>query len=325
MAKKDDLPAMPFYTGDWFKAGDVRSLTVEQRGIWIDMLFYMWESNERGYLVDASGKPYTIPELSRMIGLPEDLLKQNLEQMESKKIFSARENDGAIYCRRMVRDQRIREIRKEVGKIGGIRNKEKNLLKQNDKQNDKQITENENEIEDENNSLKEGIVRETKLEPLDERKSQYGGPSFGEVKEFFTQNNRSVDEAVIFWNEYEQKKWYVSNREGEPTRKLKTTRDWMLKAEQWIKKARISEIDRRKNKSEYQQKIENSTYKHAFQKPKDYSCECGCGKPGTIRMGKYLVATRKCYDRLKTQEAEGFSHISNVIKSLNNKNNEVTT
>lgn len=323
MAKKDDLPAMPFYTGDWFKAGDVRSLTVEQRGIWIDMLFYMWESNERGVLVDASGQPYTISELSRMIGLSEDLLKQNLKQMESKKIFSLRESDGAIFCRRIVRDQRIREIRKEVGKIGGNRNKEKNLLKQNDKQKDKQITENENEIEDENNSLKEGIIRETTLEPLDERKSQFGGPTFGAVKEFFIQNNRSVDEAVIFWNEYEQKKWYVSNREGEPTRKLKTTRDWMLKAEQWIKKARISEIDKSKNKSEFQQRIENSTYKPAYQTPKNTNCECGCGKSGTMRMDKYLVASRKCYEKLKAEESAGFQILGSVIKSLNNKNEEV--
>jgi len=320
MAKKDDLPAMPFYTGDWFKAGDVRSLTVEQRGIWIDMLFYMWESNERGYLVDASGQPYTISELSRMIGLSEDLLKQNLKQMESKKIFSLRESDGAIFCRRIVRDQRIREIRKEVGKIGGIRNKEKNLLKQNDKQKDKQITE--NEIEDENKSLKEGIIRETKLEPLDERKSQYGGPTFGAVKEFFTQNNRLVDEAVIFWNEYEQKKWYVSNREGEPTRKLKTTRDWMLKAEQWIKKARINEIDKSKNKTDFQQKIENSTYRPAYPTAKNTMCECGCGKSGIMRMDKYLVASRACCEKLKKEEAAGFKILGNVIKSLNRNKTE---
>jgi len=170
--KKDDLPAMPFYTGDWFKAGDVRSLTVEQRGIWIDMLFYMWESNERGVLVDASGKPYTTEELSRMIGLPEDLLKQNLKQMESKKIFSLRDLDGAIYCRRMMKDAEIRKIRKEIGKIGGNRNKEKNLLKQNDKQNTKQNTENEieNEIEIYNN--KEGVTGGEE-ESLDALKKAY--------------------------------------------------------------------------------------------------------------------------------------------------------
>lgn len=162
--KKDDLPAIQWYTGDWFKAGDVRSLTVEQRGIWFDMLNYMWESNERGYLVDASGKPYTTEELSRMIGMTEDLLKQNLKQMESKKIFSVRESDGAIYCRRMVRDEEIRRIRKEVGKIGGNRNKEKNLLKQNDKQSTKQITEDEVEDENEDNtSLMEGGTGETDL------------------------------------------------------------------------------------------------------------------------------------------------------------------
>ena len=113
MAKKDDLPAMMFYVGDWLKAPDIQCLDYETKGIWFEMLCYMWESNERGYLT------YTIQELARLLRLSEDLLKQKLEQLLKRGIYSVRETDGAIYSRRMVRDQEIREIRKKSGSLGG--------------------------------------------------------------------------------------------------------------------------------------------------------------------------------------------------------------
>jgi hypothetical protein len=325
--KKDDLPAMPFYTGDWFKAGDVRSLTVEQRGIWIDMLFFMWESNERGVLVDASGKPFTTEELGRMVGMSEDLLKQNLKQMESKKIFSLRDLDGAIFCRRMIKDAQIRAIRKEVGQIGGNQNKIKNLLKQNDKQTDKQNTENEIENETEvykEESLRETNPKETTLEPVDERKSQSGGPTYGAVKEFFIQNNRSSDEALNFWNEYEQKKWHVTNPDGYPTRRIKTGRDWQLKAEQWIIKARTQEKDREKNKPDFLKKTENRTFRPAEFK-KTIMCANDCGKPGIMKMGDdsrrmFDVCSRKCYEEVKIKNENSFTEIGKLIKQM-----EITT
>ncbi len=79
------------------------------------------------------------------------------------------------------------------------------------------------------------------LEPIESRKSMYGGPSFEEVKYFFCElNKRPDEEAVNFWNDYEGKKWWVLNKDG-PSRRLKTTRDWQLKAEQWIQKNRMKE------------------------------------------------------------------------------------
>lgn len=115
MKKKDDLPSMPFYVGDWLKAPDIQCLDYELKGIWFEMLCFMWESDERGVL------KYTMPELSRLLRLPEVLLEQKLKQLSSKGIFSVRESDGAIYSRRMVRDQSIRIIRTIAGSKGGRR------------------------------------------------------------------------------------------------------------------------------------------------------------------------------------------------------------
>lgn len=211
-SKKDDLPAMPFYTGDWFKAGDVRSLPLEQRGLWIDMLFYMWESNERGYLVSGSGEPYTLSELSRMIGLPEDLLNQNLNQMESKKIFSVRESDGAIYCRRMVRDQQIREIRKNAGKLGGNPNLVKGLVGGLDNQKGNQNTEYESENENEIKASNKRI------------------PDLEDVKTYFSAKGYPAEEGESFFNHFAGQGWVTGS--GMPIT------NWRLKAENWHKDQR---------------------------------------------------------------------------------------
>lgn len=141
MNKKDDLPAMPFYVGDWLKAPDIQSLSHELKGIWFDMICYMWESTERGYLL------YNMEELSRLLRLPEVLLEQKLKQIASKNIFSVRESDGAIYCRRMVRDQKIREIRTKAGSLGGRRTFARNFAQAKSRAKCENENENEN-IED---------------------------------------------------------------------------------------------------------------------------------------------------------------------------------
>lgn len=115
MDKKDDLPAMPFYVGDWLKAPDIQCLSYDLKGLWFEMLCYMWESTERGFLI------YSKEELSRLLRISEDLLEQKLKQLLSKGIYSVREIDGAMYSRRMVRDQKIREIRTKAGSLGGRR------------------------------------------------------------------------------------------------------------------------------------------------------------------------------------------------------------
>jgi hypothetical protein len=118
MAKKYDLPAMPFYWGDWFKCPEVRALSPEARCLWFEMLGLMWESTERGYLTLA-GKPMTKETISRCLGFACDLLERLLAELLEYGVCSVRD-DGAIFNRRMVRDAEISSKRASAGKIGGI-------------------------------------------------------------------------------------------------------------------------------------------------------------------------------------------------------------
>lgn len=118
MAKKHDLPAMPFYFGDWMKAPEIRALPLDTRMVWFEMLGFMWESTERGYLT-INGHPIPMSSLAQMIGVTEVLLEQKFKQLSDFAVFSIRESDGAIYSRRMVRDEDIRNIRQKAGSEGG--------------------------------------------------------------------------------------------------------------------------------------------------------------------------------------------------------------
>lgn len=116
MVKKKDLPAMPFYIGDWQKAPEIRALDLDVRMIWFEMMCFMWESTERGYL-SINGHPVENEVLARMLGVVITKLEQALLQMEKYNVYSKKE-DGTIFSRKMVRDEAIRQARSRAGTKG---------------------------------------------------------------------------------------------------------------------------------------------------------------------------------------------------------------
>ena len=125
MATKTNLPAMPFYVGDWLKCPEVKVLQPDVRGLWFDMICYMWESVERGVMVKPNHHPYSKEEIIRMIGLDCSNSGNWLNVLIDNGVCSIRESDGAIYSRRMVRDEDIRHKRSRAGTKGGDTTKAK--------------------------------------------------------------------------------------------------------------------------------------------------------------------------------------------------------
>lgn len=119
MAKKQDLPAMPFYVGDWLKCPEVKVLPPDVRGLWFDMICYMWESVERGVMVKPNNQPYAKIEIIRMIGLDCAGSSAWLDTLIENGVCSIREADGAIFSRRMVKEEDVRQKRRCAGKKGG--------------------------------------------------------------------------------------------------------------------------------------------------------------------------------------------------------------
>lgn len=123
MAKKQEIP-MPFFTGDWIRCPELRVLPPDVRGLWMDMLCYMWESVERGVMVMPNGQPCTKDDVVRIIGTDSSGSTGWLDVLIENKVCEVRE-DGAIYSRRMVKDNLISEKRRLAGKKGGESTKAK--------------------------------------------------------------------------------------------------------------------------------------------------------------------------------------------------------
>src|ERR1700722_20477218 len=93
------LPWAKWFVSDWRKDAGVRSVTVAARGLWIDMLSLMDESPRRGYLLKASGKPFTLDELARNTGTSTDEVSRLIRELEDAGVHSIA--DGVFYSDRM--------------------------------------------------------------------------------------------------------------------------------------------------------------------------------------------------------------------------------
>jgi hypothetical protein len=112
------LPAFQFYPADWRKDPAVQALDYHDRGVWFEMICLMHESSERGVLL-LNGQPMSEEVLARLLGLDKQTMSDALTKILCYGAARRRECDGAIYSHRMVKDERLIQIRRDSGKKGG--------------------------------------------------------------------------------------------------------------------------------------------------------------------------------------------------------------
>jgi hypothetical protein len=109
-------PAFQFYPGDWRKDVELRACSLAARGLWIDLMCVAHDCEPYGHLM-LNGKPMTMQQMAGQIGVPAAQVKKLLDELIESGV--ARTTDqGAIYSKRMVADERIRNVRAEGGKAG---------------------------------------------------------------------------------------------------------------------------------------------------------------------------------------------------------------
>ena len=123
-SKSTKLPAFQFYPGDWMKDPGIRSLSIGARGLWFEMICLMWEADNRGFLMVGS-TPVDAEMLARMSGITRSECDQSLSEMEKVNIYSKCEETGALYCRRMVKDEDIRLAKSRAGMVSGEQRRNK--------------------------------------------------------------------------------------------------------------------------------------------------------------------------------------------------------
>ncbi len=115
MTKK--LPAFQFYPGDWLKDPNLRRCTHAAKGVWIDLLCLMFESEERGVLV-SSQRAWSDDEIVLAVGGDSAVVRACVQELTLKGVCNRRQ-DGALYSKRLVRDEHKRLLCIEAGKRGG--------------------------------------------------------------------------------------------------------------------------------------------------------------------------------------------------------------
>jgi hypothetical protein len=111
-------PSFQFYPADWLRDTALRTCSVAARGLWMDMLCFMHEGNPYGYL-KVRDKVILPANLASMTGLTMEDCGRLLGELKESGVYEVDDGTGAIFSRRMVRDEYLRTVRAEGGKLGG--------------------------------------------------------------------------------------------------------------------------------------------------------------------------------------------------------------
>lgn len=110
-------PSIQFYPADWRKDPALRACSIEARGLWIDMICIIHESENYGFL-EINSRKISEKALAGMCGITPAKCRKYLSELEENGVLSIDER-GVVFSRRMVKDNELCEKRREAGKMGG--------------------------------------------------------------------------------------------------------------------------------------------------------------------------------------------------------------
>lgn len=116
MNEKIKRPAFQFYPADWRKDLELQSCGVAARGLWVEMMCVMHEAEPYGFLT-LNGKPMTDSQAASACRVTPRQYRELLGELQAAGV-PGKNADGAIYSKRMVRDEALRLARAEGGKAG---------------------------------------------------------------------------------------------------------------------------------------------------------------------------------------------------------------
>lgn len=116
-AEKTKRPASQYYWGDWFKDVALQTCSLPARGLWHEMNCLMHQGEPYGHLTMPNGKPMEPQQLGNLCKIGSALCRKLIAELEENGVLSRAES-GAIFSRRMVRDEDLRNRRAAGGKEG---------------------------------------------------------------------------------------------------------------------------------------------------------------------------------------------------------------
>ena len=109
-------PAFQFYPADWRKDTALQFCSLAAQGLWINALCIAHECEPYGHLA-LNGKPMNSAQIGRLVGISGKECDKLLAELIDAGVCS-KADDGAVYSRRMVRDEDLRNRRATGGAAG---------------------------------------------------------------------------------------------------------------------------------------------------------------------------------------------------------------
>lgn len=137
--KMGKAPAFMFYASDWLTDPSLRMCSHETKGVWIDLLCHMFLSPSPGFLM-VGDHILTKKEIQKVCGITPKKFEKVWSELRNFGILKQAEN-GCYFSSRMVKDEAIRQVRRQAGALGGnpqLKKKVNNLDKQSPNQTGKQ-------------------------------------------------------------------------------------------------------------------------------------------------------------------------------------------
>ncbi len=107
-------PAFQFYPGDWER--DLKEHPLEVQGFWMMVLCQLWWSEEKGKVCKPLSK------WSLILGVNYRMTRRLMGYLKDKRIADITvlpNGEYLVISRRMVKDEKLKEIRKMAGCLGG--------------------------------------------------------------------------------------------------------------------------------------------------------------------------------------------------------------
>lgn len=111
-------PSFQFYPADWRKDAALQSCSISAQGLWINIMCIAHECEPYGHLT-INEKPMTAAQIGRLVGLSAKECQALIDELSDAGVLSF-SDEGAIFSRRMVKDEELRNVRAAGGKAGSL-------------------------------------------------------------------------------------------------------------------------------------------------------------------------------------------------------------
>jgi len=112
-----ERPSFQFFPNDWLIDAALNQCSLETQGLWIRLMCLMHQSEEYGFLI-VGGQILDEKRIRNGINMTPKRFQKAFKELVDFKVIK-QDDRGAYYSKRMVEDEKLRQIRAEVGKLGG--------------------------------------------------------------------------------------------------------------------------------------------------------------------------------------------------------------